>query len=42
MSIAYRQFDNKYNIIMKNIQFEWESSKNKSNFLKHKVTFEKA
>ena len=27
---------------MKNIQFEWDPSKNKSNFLKHKVTFEEA
>lgn len=27
---------------MKNIQFEWDPSKNKSNYLKHKVSFEEA
>jgi uncharacterized DUF497 family protein len=27
---------------MKNIRFEWDTHKNKSNYLKHKITFEEA
>ena len=31
-----------YKIIMKDIRFEWDNSKNKANIAKHRVSFEEA